>query len=105
MTRASDSQLAFADLEFLHQGVQLEPMLWAISMFIDAHAELVEVVRRDLLTHFNSKRVPKHDAFNRAFNRLTRRTLETINHCVVQAAVALDLEDGRQEAARCSRAW
>lgn len=144
MTRASDPQLSFADLEFLNQGVQLEPMLRAISRFIDEHAELVEVIRRDLLrglkkpdtgrngltaqqvlrsltlmrvknwdyrelreriadgyslrhfTHFNSKRVPKHDAFNRAFNRLTPATLEALNHSVVQAAVALDLEDGKK---------
>lgn len=144
MTRASDPQLSFADLEFLKQGIKLEPMLQAICGFIDAHAQLVEMVRRDLLrglkrpdtgrngltaqevlrsltlmrvknwdyrelreriadgytlrqfTHFNSKRVPKHDAFNRAFNRLTPATLEALNHSVVQAAVALDLEDGKK---------
>lgn len=47
-------------------------------------------------TQFDSQAVPKHDAFNRAFNRLTPATLTAINHLVVQAAVALDLEDGRQ---------
>jgi transposase, IS5 family len=144
VTRSSDPQLSFADLEFLNQGVQLEPMLRAISQFIDEHAELVEMVRRDLVrglkrpdtgrngltaqhvlrsltlmrvknwdyrelreriadgyslrrfTHFNSKSVPKHDAFNRAFNRLTPATLEALNHSVVQAAVALELEDGKK---------
>lgn len=144
MTRVSDPQLSFADIEFLHQDVRLEPMLRAISEFIDKHAELVERVRRDLLrglkrpdtgrngltaqqalrsltlmrvkdwdyrelreriadgyslrqfTHFNSKPVPKHDAFNRAFNRLTPFSVEAINHSVVQAAVALGLEDGKK---------
>ena len=47
-------------------------------------------------TQFDSHSVPKHDAFNRAFNRLTPATLTAINHLVVQAAVELDLEDGKQ---------
>lgn len=136
--------MSFADLEFVNQGVKLEPLLRAISKFIDEHAQLVEMVQRDLVrgltkpdtgrngltgqevlrsltlmrvknwdyrelreriadgytlrhfTHFNSKRVPKHDAFNRAFNRLSPLTLEAINQSVVQAAVALGLEDGKK---------
>ena len=47
-------------------------------------------------TQFDSHSVPKHDAFNRAFNRLTPATLAAINQLVVQAAVELDLEDGKQ---------
>jgi IS5 family transposase len=39
-------------------------------------------------------RVPKHDAFNRGFNRLTPQTLKAVNDLVVQAAVGLGLEDG-----------
>ena len=39
-------------------------------------------------------RVPKHDAFNRGFNRLTPDTLKAVNDLVVQAAVGLGLEDG-----------
>ena len=35
-------------------------------------------------TQFDSHLVPKHDAFNRAFNRLTPATLEAINQAVVQ---------------------
>ena len=35
-------------LEFLNQSVQLEPVLAAISDFIDSHGELIEAVRRDL---------------------------------------------------------
>jgi transposase, IS5 family len=38
--------------------------------------------------------VPKHDAFSRAFNRLTSQTLKAINDFVVQTAVKLGLEDG-----------
>jgi len=38
--------------------------------------------------------VPKHDAFNRGFNRLTPETLKVVNDLVVQAAVDLGLEDG-----------
>jgi IS5 family transposase len=47
-------------------------------------------------TNFDSHRVPKHDAFNRAFNRLTPATLQAINRAVVQSAVQLGLEDGKQ---------
>src|SRR5437867_10544368 len=46
-------------------------------------------------TAFDSQPVPKHDAFNRAFNRLTPETLRDINQLVVQAAVGLGLEDGK----------
>jgi IS5 family transposase len=45
-------------------------------------------------TQFDSQRVPKHDAFNRAFNRLSPSTLEAINDAVIHATVALGLEDG-----------
>ncbi|MCI0349341.1 MAG: hypothetical protein L0Z53_07945, partial [Acidobacteriales bacterium] len=45
-------------------------------------------------TRFYSSRVPKHDAFNRSFNRLTPATLEAINELIVHAAVAAGLEDG-----------
>jgi IS5 family transposase len=38
--------------------------------------------------------VPKHDAFNRSFNRLTPATLKAINDLVVGAAVKLGVEDG-----------
>jgi transposase, IS5 family len=144
MTRSTISQTSFADLEFLGQGVRLEPVLQAIYDFIDQHGHLVEKVRRDLerglknpkmgrngltaqqvlrslvlmrvknwnyrelreriadgytlrrFTRFYSKLVPKHDAFNRAFNRLTPATLEAINEIVVKSAVALGLENGKK---------
>jgi transposase, IS5 family len=47
-------------------------------------------------TQFFSRPVPKHDAFHRAFVRLTPATLEAVNQHVVQAAVALGLEDGKK---------
>jgi IS5 family transposase len=47
-------------------------------------------------TDFDSHPVPKHDAFNRAFNRLTPQTLEAINQAVIEAAVELGLEDGKK---------
>jgi IS5 family transposase len=47
-------------------------------------------------TDFNSHRVPKHDAFNRVFHRLTPATLQAINQVVIQAAVELGLEDGKR---------
>src|SRR6202162_5999529 len=47
-------------------------------------------------TDFDSHRVPQHDAFNRAFNRLTPTTMQAINRAVVQSAVQLGLEDGKQ---------
>jgi IS5 family transposase len=45
-------------------------------------------------TAFNSQRVPQHDAFNRAVNRLTPSTLQAVNDAVIRAAVNLGLEDG-----------
>jgi len=47
-------------------------------------------------TDFYCQPVPKHDAFNRAFNRLTPQTLQAVNELVVQAAVDLGLEDGQK---------
>src|SRR3989454_1918495 len=126
----------------MRQGVRLEPLLEAISKFLDSQHEMIEPVRRDLVrglkkprkgrrgltapqvlrslvlmrvknwdyrelreriadgvtlrqfTDFYCDPVPKHDAFNRGFNRLTPQTLKAINEMVVQAAVALGLEDG-----------
>jgi len=142
MSRTTAPQRTFADLEFIRQGIQLEPPLKAIAEFLDTHAALVDGVRRDLtrglkkpttgrngltapqvlrslilmrvknwdyrelreriadgytlrhFTHFESHPVPKHDAFNRAFNRLAPDTLQAVNAAIVQAAVDLGLEDG-----------
>src|SRR5260370_1903809 len=48
------------------------------------------------VTDFRSHPVPKHDAFNRAFNRLTPETLQAVNELIVQAAAGLGLEDGKK---------
>jgi len=47
-------------------------------------------------TDFDSQPVPKHDAFNRAFCRLTPATMQAINQAVIKSAVQLGLEDGKQ---------
>ena len=47
-----------------------------------------------LFTAFFSTAVPRHDAFHRAFSRLTPATVRAINEVVVQTAVAAALEDG-----------
>lgn len=47
-------------------------------------------------TGFDSHSVPQHDAFNRAFNRLTPATMQAINQAAVLGAVQLGLEDGKR---------
>ena len=49
-----------------------------------------------IFTTFDAAPVPKHDAFHRAFCRLTPATVRALNDAVVQAAVTLALEDGAQ---------
>lgn len=49
-----------------------------------------------VFTAFFWDRVPEHDAFCRAFNRLTPSTIQALNAAVVQAAVDLGLEDGKK---------
>jgi transposase, IS5 family len=46
-------------------------------------------------TRFDCAAVPKHDAFQRAFVRLTPLTMRKLNQSVVAAAVSMKLEDGR----------
>ena len=144
MSRPAHPQISFADWELLRQGLVLEPVLRAITNFLDEHAEMVETIRGDLrrglknadtgrnglsaqqvlrslilmrvknwdyrelreriadgytlrqFTQFFCQRVPKHDAFQRAFVRLTPATLRAVNELLVQAAVTLGLEDGRK---------
>jgi IS5 family transposase len=45
-------------------------------------------------THFYSDPVPKHDAFNRSHNRLTKVTVNLINEAVIKGANQAGLEDG-----------
>jgi IS5 family transposase len=142
VARAAARQISFADIELIRQGVRMEPLLEAISGFLDKQHEMIERVRRDLVrglkkpasgrrgltarqvlralvlmrvknwdyrelreriadgltlrqfTDFYCDPVPKHDAFNRGFNRLAPATLKAVNDLLVGAAVALGLEDG-----------
>src|SRR5258708_7425818 len=140
MSRTAERQVSFADWELMRQGLRLEPLLQAISDFLDTQNEMIEQVRGDLtrglknaetgrsgltpqqvlrslvlmrvknwnyrelreriadgctlrqFTDFYCLPVPRHDAFNRGFNRLTPTTLKAINDLVVQAAGGLGLE-------------
>jgi IS5 family transposase len=142
VSRATVSQISFADWELMRQGLVLEPLLQAIADFLDGHEELVLKIRADLrrglkqpdtgraglaprevlrslilmrvkswdyrelreriadgftlrqFTGFHCRPVPRHNAFHRAFVRLTPETLRTVNDLVVKAAVGLGLEDG-----------
>ncbi len=144
MTRTASPQITFADLEFIRQGIDLEPHLKKISEFLDDQPQILERVRQDLawglkkpnagrkgltaeqtirsyilrrvkdwdyrelrlriadgyslrcFTHFYSSEVPKHDAFNEAFNKLKPATIEAINDLVVRGAVDHGLEDGKK---------
>ena len=45
-------------------------------------------------TDFNAQPVPKHDAFHRAFIRVTPQTLQRVNELLIATAVSMGLEDG-----------
>ena len=122
--------------------MRLEPLLAAISAFLDDQWDVIECIRRDLVrglkqpgsgrngltatqvlrslvlmrlknwdyrelreriadgltlrqfTDFYCAPVPKHDAFQRGFIRLTPQTLKAVNELVVGAVVELGLENG-----------
>jgi IS5 family transposase len=142
--RTQDAQISFADLEFIRQGIDLDPILKKISEFLDGQAKIVALARRDLerglkkpgtgrrgltpeqtlrsyvlrriknwdyrelreriadgyslrcFTRFYSSEVPKHQAFNEAFNKLRPATIQDINDLVVRGAVDLGLEDAKK---------
>jgi transposase, IS5 family len=144
MSRAMNLQRTFDDLALMQQGVVLEPLLQAISDFLDDHEGLIRLIQSDLqrglknpdtgrkgltaqqilrslvlmrvknwdyrelreriadgltlrrFTDFYCQPVPKHDAFQRGFVRLTPQTIRSVNEVLVQAAVALGLEDGNK---------
>ena len=48
MSRATDLQVSFADVEFIRQGIFLDPTLQTISDFLDQQEEMIEKVRVDL---------------------------------------------------------
>lgn len=61
----------------------------------ELRARIADGVSLRRFTTLDSQPVPGHDAFHRAFCRLTPQTLRALNDAVVQAAVAVGLEDGR----------
>ena len=48
MPRATDPQVSFADWELMQPGISLDPLLAAISDWLEEHQELIEQVRVDL---------------------------------------------------------
>jgi IS5 family transposase len=144
MTRLAEPQISFADLEFLTQEIDLDPILKRICEILDDHPKIAKLVGKDLergvkkphmgrsgmtapqvvrslilmrvkncdyrelreriadgytlrrFSGFYSRRVPKHDAFNRAFNKLRPKTIQAINDLVLKAAVDLGVEDGKR---------
>src|SRR6266705_6394387 len=48
MSRAANRQVSFADWELMRQGLAMEPLLQAISDFLDEHEELVAQIGGDL---------------------------------------------------------
>src|SRR3954463_9012208 len=49
MSRATMQQISFADWELMQQGIDLEPMLKAISDFLAGQKDIVERIQRDLV--------------------------------------------------------
>jgi IS5 family transposase len=48
MSRTADPQVSFADLEFLAQGIDLDPIFKRISEFLADHPNIVKLVGKDL---------------------------------------------------------
>src|SRR5258708_12970265 len=48
MSRAANRQVSCADWELMRQGLAMEPLLQAISDFLDEHEELVTQISGDL---------------------------------------------------------
>ena len=48
MSRIAERQVSFADWELVRQGLCLEPLLQAISDFLDDQKDIIDQVRRDL---------------------------------------------------------
>jgi transposase, IS5 family len=48
VSRIAQRQVSFADWELMRQGLRLEPLLQAISDFLDDQKDMIEQIRRDL---------------------------------------------------------
>ncbi len=64
------------------------------ARYRELHERIADGYTLRHFTEFHSQRVPKHDAFNRALNRLTPDTLQAVNDAVIHASVDVGLEDG-----------
>src|SRR5712691_11523995 len=49
MSRATTQQISFADWELMEQGIRLEPILQAISDFLNDKKDIIERIQRDLM--------------------------------------------------------
>jgi hypothetical protein len=49
VSRTAERQVSFADWELMRQGLRLEPLLQAISDFLDGQKDMIEQVRCDLI--------------------------------------------------------
>jgi transposase, IS5 family len=45
VSRTAERQVSFADLELMRQGLRLEPLLQAISDFLENQKDIIEQVR------------------------------------------------------------
>ena len=53
---------------------------------------IADGLTRRRFTDFNAQPVPKHDAFHRAFIRVTPQTLQRVNELLIATAVSMGLE-------------
>jgi transposase, IS5 family len=79
VSRATARQISFADWELMRQGVRLQPLLQAISDFIDDQQEIVEQVRRDLVAGL---RMPESGRRGLTPEQVLRSLVRTIVNCV-----------------------
>jgi transposase, IS5 family len=49
VSRTAERQVSFADWELMRQGLRLEPLLQAISDFLENQTDMIEQVRSDLM--------------------------------------------------------
>ena len=60
LSSAAERQLSFADGEMLHQGLELDPCLQAISDFLDDNASMIDAIRRDLIRGLKNPNTGRH---------------------------------------------
>ena len=41
-------QVSFSDLELMHQGVEMDPVLKQVSRYVEQHPELVQAIEQQL---------------------------------------------------------